>query len=194
MKLLLFTDTHGSEKALKDLKKKSKGVDAVVCAGDISIFEENMNKLLSKLNKFNVPIIMIHGNHEEKSNLEKACSKFKNIDFLNDKTKSLDDIVFLGHGGGGFSKRDKEFERAMKNFKGIKGKKFVLVTHAPPYNTKLDELMDGHCGNISITKFIKKFKPDLAICGHIHENDGKKDYIGKTKIINPGYKGRIINV
>ena len=45
-----------------------------------------------------------------------------------------------------------------------------------------------------IRKFIEQFKPEVAICGHIHENSGKIDYIGKTKVINPGYKGKIISL
>ncbi len=194
MRLLLFTDLHGSEKNIKKLKKKLKNIDAVVCAGDVSIFEEDLRKLLSKLNSFKVPVIMVHGNHEDKSNLEKACSKFKNIKFLHNKTESLDDIIFLGYGGGGFAKKDSKFEKSMKKFRDLKGKKFVLVTHAPPYATKLDELMEGHCGSASIRKFIERFKPELAICGHIHENSGKTDHIGKTKIINPGYLGKIIRI
>ncbi len=194
MKVLIFTDTHGSERALRELKQKAKGVDAVICAGDISIFEEGMTRLLSQLNKFKVPVFMIHGNHEDKGDLERACSRFKNIKFIHNKSISFDDIIFLGYGGGGFVKKDPVFEKAMNKFKNLKGKRFVLITHAPPYDTKLDELMEGHCGNISIRRFIEQFKPEVAVSGHIHENDGKTDYIGKTKVINPGYKGKIISL
>ncbi|MBS3097214.1 hypothetical protein J4209_00295 [Candidatus Woesearchaeota archaeon] len=44
-----------------------------------------------------------------------------------------------------------------------------------------------------IKTFILKVKPDLAISGHLHENAGKEDKIGKTKIVNPGPFGKIIN-
>ncbi len=194
MKLLLFVDLHGSTRALKELKEKAKKVDALVCAGDISIFEERLDYLLSKLNRFNKPVLMIHGNHESENILKKACSKYKNIEFIHNKTYTLDDLIFLGYGGGGFEKEDPEFEVAMKKFKDLKNKRFVLVTHAPPYRTKVDELLDGHAGNMSIRKFIEKTKPLVAICGHLHENDGKSDNIGKTKVINPGYKGKIITL
>jgi len=50
MKLLLFVDLHGSTRALKELKEKAKNVDAVVCAGDITIFQERMDSLLLALN------------------------------------------------------------------------------------------------------------------------------------------------
>ena len=34
----------------------------------------------------------------------------------------------------------------------------------------------------------------LVICGHIEENFGQIDNIGKTIIINPGDKGQILEV
>ena len=44
MKILAFVDLHGSLNALKRLSKqiKSKKPDIIVCAGDISIFENNL--------------------------------------------------------------------------------------------------------------------------------------------------------
>ena len=68
------------------------------------------------------------------------------------------------------------------------------MTHAPPHNTKLDKIIDGHCGNKSIRSFITKSKPDIAFSGHIHENNGKEDKIGKTRVINPGPYGKIVIV
>ena len=54
--------------------------------------------------------------------------------------------------------------------------------------------MDEHCGNKDIRKFIDKIKPDLVISGHLHENAGKEDKIGKSRILNPGPTGMLINL
>jgi len=91
---------------------------------------------------------------------------------------------------------DRKFEKAMKKFDGKikKAKKFILIIHQPPYKTKLDMVMDVHCGNKSFTRFIKEKKPSLVICGHLHENEGKEDKIGKTRIVNPGPFGKILMV
>jgi len=101
-------------------------------------------------------------------------------------------------GGGGFSQTDKEFEKQSKKFKKFlkdhKDKAFVLVTHAPPYGTKLDYICKDHVGNKSIRKFIKENKVDLTIAGHLHETEGKIDKIDKSTIINPGREGRILNL
>ena len=37
-------------------------------------------------------------------------------------------------------------------------------------------------------------KPDLVISGHLHETAGKEDKIGKTRLINPGPFGKILDV
>jgi hypothetical protein len=45
--------------------------------------------------------------------------------------------------------------------------------------------MGLHVGSKAIHDFIKAFKPDLVVCGHIHEARGT-DKIGETVMINPG--------
>lgn len=51
-----------------------------------------------------------------------------------------------------------------------------------------------HVGAENISKFIKKNLIDVAISGHIHETSGKIDKLNKTKLYNPGPKGRLIRV
>ena len=84
-----------------------------------------------------------------------------------------------------------KFNDAIKN---NKDKKIILLTHAPPYRTKLDKLGRNYAGNKSFRNFIEKYKIDLHICGHLHENFGKEDKIKNTKIINPGPFGKIVEI
>ena len=198
MKLLAFTDIHGSLSALRRIEQKTiaQKPDLLVCAGDISIFEHGIVGLIRRLNKLNKKVIIIHGNHEDASTYIKLSRLFKNIIFIHKNYFIEDNILFLGYGGGGFSIVDKEFEKISHKFKELiknnKDKKIILVTHAPPYKTRLDKLVGGHCGNKSIKHFVEKSKVDLLICGHLHENFGKEDKIGKTKVINPGMFGKSI--
>ena len=200
MKILAFTDIHGSLSALRRIgqKVKSQNPDLLVCAGDITIFERGIIAILRRLNKLNKKIIIIHGNHEDSSTFIKFSKLFKNIIFIHKKSFIEDNVLFLGFGGGGFALVDKKFEKVSIKFKKIvndnKDKKIILVTHAPPYKTKLDKLIQGHCGNKSIRHFIERNKIDLLICGHLHENFGKEDKIGKAKVINPGPYGKIVEV
>jgi Icc-related predicted phosphoesterase len=200
MKILAFVDMHGSLKALKKLQEKVKKnkPDLIICAGDFTVFEQNQDYLIHRFSKWKVPVLMVHGNHEDQDLLENACSQTKNVLFMHGKTYNYDHTIILGHGGGGFSLRDKEFEKHAKDFeKKMAGfDKVILFTHAPPYKTKLDPVMGSPCGCKSIRNFIKKHnkKITVAISGHLHENSGKEDRIGKTRLINPTPYGKIIVV
>jgi|TARA_B100002003_G_C14044663_1_gene503224 Icc-related predicted phosphoesterase len=189
---------HGSASALKKIKKNSQNCDIIVCGGDFTIFEQNMGHLLKEFSKLKKEVLMIHGNHEEEGLLRHFCHKYKNIHFIHGTHFIFKDVVFLGWGGGGFSKIDREFEKKGKKFrkflKDHKDKAFVLITHAPPYKTKLDKIEKNYVGNKSISDFIKDNKVDLSISGHLHENDGKMDKIGKSTVINPGREGKILKI
>lgn len=197
MRILAFTDPHGSKRAFFTIRKKAKKADIVICAGDFTMFSYGIFFILKFMNKFNKPVLLVHGNHEDEKVLRKLSGRFKNIFFIHKGSLSLNNILFLGYGGGGFSIADKGFIRIEKRFekkiKRHKGK-VILITHAPPYKTRLDKVLDQHCGSKSITNFIKKTKPDICICGHLHENNNKHDFIRKTLIINPGPYGKMIKI
>ena len=126
--------------------------------------------------------------------LRKLCRKYGFL-FIHKSQYKIGNYLFVGFGGGGFSKIDEEFENWGRNIRKRKDEIMILITHAPVYNTKLDFLPRiGHVGNISIRKFIEKKNPELAICGHFHENFGVVDKIKKTKIINPGKYGKILKI
>jgi len=200
MKLLAFTDIHGSLLALRKVEQKARTQkpDLIICTGDLTIFETNIISIAKRLNNLNKKIILIHGNHEDASTLTKISKLFKNIIFIHKNHFIQDNVLFLGYGGGGFAITDKKFENITKKFKKIiknnQDKKIILVTHAPPYKTNVDYLAGSHCGNKSIRHFVENNNINLVICGHLHENFGKEDTIRKTKIINPGPFGKLIEV
>jgi Icc-related predicted phosphoesterase len=62
----------------------------------------------------------------------------------------------------------------------------ILVSHAPPFNTKVDRLRSGRpVGSKAIRSLIEKYRPALVIVGHIHEAKGI-GYIDDIPIYNPG--------
>jgi hypothetical protein len=195
MNILAFTDIHGDERKLKKIKLKSKKAELLVCMGDITIFENHMRRILKELNSIGKPVLIIHGNHEDDHNMKRECEDFKNITFLHKKFHEAGGVLFAGYGGGGFSLRDREFELfSQKIATERKGRRLILMFHGPPYKNKTDLIYGEHAGNKSYTDFIKKEKPELVLCGHLHENNGKHDRIGKTLIMNPGPEGRMIRI
>ena len=199
MKILAFTDLHGDKVALNKIinRAKKEKIDLLICAGDLSNFGYNLKKLVLKLAQTKIPLLIIASNHDFEDELKNICLKLDSVIYLDKTSYQLNEYLFFGYGGGGFSHFDKEFENLAKKFKKTirNNLKIILVTHAPPYGTSLDKLDHvGYCGSKSISNFIKEVKPILNICGHLHENANKKDKINKTLIINPGKKGEIINI
>ncbi len=198
MKILAFVDLHGSLTALKEIKRKAKKVDVVVCAGDLTVFEADIEFLIDELSKVGKDVIMVHGNHEDDVYMRELCKPYKNIHFIHKKKKVIGGVMFLGYGGKGFSIEDEEFDKLAKKFKKWIEKsdveKVVLVSHAPPYGTKLDKLSGDFVGNLSLKEFIVKMETHLLVCGHLHETAGRKDEVEGTLMINPGPKGKIVEV
>jgi len=194
MKILAFADVHGSQEALDRVIAKSSNADVLLCAGDLSNFEHGLHKMLGRLAQSHRLLIIIPGNHEGEELLRQECARFEGIIYLHRGLYRVGDVCFVGYGGGGFSEVDRDFENFVKKARGHMKGKVVLVTHAPPYGTKLDKIYGEARGCKSIRDFIIAEKPVLAVSGHLHENDGVEDYIGKTHLINPGKKGRILYV
>ena len=99
MKLLAFTDLHGSLLALRRIEQavRTQKPDLLVCAGDVFIFEQGFISVMRKLNILDKKIVIIHGNHEEPSIFKKCARLFKNIIFIHKKEFIINNVVFLGY-------------------------------------------------------------------------------------------------
>lgn len=64
--------------------------------------------------------------------------------------------------------------------------KYIILTHIPPYGLIVDKHpLKGNMGSIELRDFIKKIKPYIVICGHVHSGIGV-DNIQNTLVLNPG--------
>ena len=205
MKIFAFVDLHGDMPLLNNIitKVKKEKPKYIICAGDISIFGQHLEILCQKLNKLNIPVLMIHGNHEDEAEIAAVARKMKNIKNMHNRYEVDGKYIFLCYGGGGFALFNKKFENTTaKKFKTAVAKlkkkhkdaKVIFVTHGPPHKTKLDRIHGSSAGCKSLRKFIREVQPDLAICGHLHENAGKKDKIGNSLIYHPGWEGKFFEV
>lgn len=197
MKILAFADVHGNKSAIERLVRKAEDVDLIICAGDISNWQQNLKELFLEFKKSKKLILVIHGNHEEHHNLVNIVKDISFVKVIHKKIYRLGDYVFFGYGGGGFALEDKNLDKMIPDIKkSIKrNDKLIFVTHAPPFNTRLDFLeWVGHVGCNSKRRFIEKLRPELCICGHLHENAKMKDKINETLIINPGADGLILRI
>jgi len=89
--------------------------------------------------------------------------------------------------------REKEYKKLKQFFTKQKAKHTIILTHDPPYGTKLDKITwkkspryGEHLGTDQVKLFVKKYQPLLWVCGNIHEGRGIIK-IGKTVVVNTGY-------
>ncbi len=63
----------------------------------------------------------------------------------------------------------------------------VIMSHFPPYGTKCDYIGGGkHVGSKALSAHIRRSKPDIVLCSHIHECGRVNDRVDDTIIQNLG--------
>lgn len=194
MKLLLCSDIHDPASEMPLLREKALGVDLVVCAGDMGLFGRGLVEVLEDFNSWGVPVFVIHGNHEDLRDVSLICDSLKNVMFFHGELVNFQGLTLIGWGGGGFSFRDRGFERFVSSL-DLDFSRSILVTHGPAFETCLDEVQRGvHVGNDSFRSFILKKKPLVAVSGHIHETSGLVCDLEGVVLINPGPEGVVIEL
>ncbi len=196
MKILIFSDIHSSKTAVERIKTLAlrEDPDILITPGDISNFGNGYEYVVKELDSLGKPILFVPGNHEEHLDNDVMLSKTKNWINIHKGLYSLGNLQVIGFGGGGFSAVDIKFDQFMKQSSRDldPNKKIILVTHGPPYNTKLDILNDSLAGNKSYREWIERCNFHFAISGHLHEKASVVDKINNTICINPGPYGKVI--
>ncbi len=195
LKILAIGDLHGDSRQASKLAKKAKKekVDLVVLLGDIfGIVEADIEDIIKPFKKAKKKIVFIPGNWD--SSIDAAMlqdiHKVKNLDGYYTTYK---DVGIVGVGVSDFKLsigEKKTLDKLNKNFKKMKSRKKILISHLHAAGTKSE--FSGVPGEPTLRKAINYFKPDLFLHAHIHEGEGIEEKIGKTKVINIGRKGRII--
>jgi len=197
MKLLAFVDLHEDTKTLRELlfRAQEDDIDLIICAGDFSTFGRGMRNVLKAFSALGKEFLVIPGNHEERTGMMDIVQEYPHCHNLHEGTFEKAGYIFLGYGGNGFSMEDPHFRSVAREWYGKhKTKKIVLVTHGSPFGTTLDLLGKRHVGNKDYRRFIERIHPRLVIAGHLHETAGAFDTIRKTRLVNPGWEGMVIEL
>ncbi len=200
MKILASGDIHGDTRLAKRLAEKAynEKVDLVVLCGDLTYAERSLDNIIGPFVARGKRVIIIPGNHETVATADFLAELYgiKNIHGISVKYK---DVGIFGCGGaniGLFRLDEKEiYDLLKKGHKSIEAfRKKIMVTHVHPSGTKMERLTDIFPGSDGVRRAIEKFKPDIALCSHVHEAEGIEEKIGKTRVINVGRKGKIIEI
>jgi Icc-related predicted phosphoesterase len=109
------------------------------------------------------------------------------------------DVGIFGCGGANIGVHqlpESEFYDVLKKgFDNIKYlKKKIMVTHVHPSETKMEKFSKIVPGSTGVKKAINTLHPDILLCSHVHEAEGIEEKVGKTRVINVGKEGKIIEL
>lgn len=200
MKILAAGDIHGDTKLAEKLAEKAEkeNADLVILCGDLTLSERSTEGIIGPFVKKGKKVFLVPGNHETIATADFLAQLYDVVN-LHGYSIKYKDIGFFGCGGaniGLFQLSEEEIFNALKKgFENIKNqKKKIMITHVHPSGTIMEKFTQFFSGSKGIKKAIEEFKPDILLCSHVHEAEGIEEKIGKTKVINVGKSGKIIEV
>jgi Icc-related predicted phosphoesterase len=141
---------------------------------------------------------VLPGNHESAGQIAEFCRKFGLRDF-HEKVFEAGGYQVAGlgysnptpfHTPGEYS--EAELARRLAPFATLKP--LVLVCHCPPLATPLDRVRQGvHAGSRAVREFLDRHQPEYFFCGHIHEAEGVAVELGRTRAVNTGRRGYLLD-
>ena len=197
MKLLIFSDIHSNHQALERLMAME--ADYYFAAGDLVNWGRGLEACGKILNRRAGKVYVLPGNHESEAQISGFCAQFGFRNFHGQTLKTGEHhIAGLGYSSPTPFNTPGEYTEAELSARLALFEKLsplVLICHAPPFDTALDRIRDGvHGGSRSIRDFIDRHQPECFFCGHIHEAEGIEIMIGKTKAVNVGKRGYLLEL
>lgn len=200
MKILAAGDLHGDFSLTKRLAERAdkENVDLVVLCGDLTDFEKSTDNLIGPFKKVGKKILLIPGNHESLATADFLAEVY-DVKNIHGYSVKYEDIGFFGCSGvniGIHSIPENEiFDLFKKGFDKIKYlKKRIMVSHVHPSKTKMEKFSKWIPGSTGVRQALDELKPDLLLCSHVHEAEGIEEMVGKTKVVNVGSRGKIIDL
>ena len=194
MKIISFGDIHEDLNNLTLLKNEMESADLVIVTGDLTNFNgrKEAERVIDEIMKYNENVLAQLGNLDQPEVNDYLTEKGIN---LHRNGFIRDDIGIFGVGGSNLTPFNTPTEFSedeietflLEGIDKVKDAKFkIMVPHMPPKDTKIDIITAGaHAGSQSVSNFIFKHKPDIALSGHIHEARGS-DTIENTLAFNAG--------
>lgn len=189
MKILAFSDLHGSAKQARELVTASAAADLVIGAGDFCNMRKGLDEAMALLAGIRAPMVLVPGNAESVEELQSAADE--GIAVLHGRGISIGGVKLFGLGGGvpptpfGDWSWDLSEDEARALLDGCEAAD-ILITHAPPKGVADLTSQGQSVGSEAIAQAIARVQPKLALCGHIHDSWGEEGTIGQSRIVNLG--------
>ncbi len=197
LKLLVFSDIHGDWQTLKRLLAIE--ADYYVAAGDQVSWARGIDRCGAVLQERGDKVYVLPGNHESANQVAGMCARFGLHDFHGRHIQvGKWHVAGLGYSSptpfdtpGEYS--EAQIAERLQRFADLSP--LVLICHAPPRDTPLDQIRPGlHAGSSAVREFIEKHQPEYFFCGHIHEAQGVSAQLGRTRGMNVGKIGHLLEL
>lgn len=196
MKALIFSDIHNDLRALTRLM--AIPADYYFLAGDLVTWARGLDACGPILRPKAAQVYALPGNHESAEQIASFCARFGLNDF-HGKTMEIDGCHVAGLGYSNLTPfntpgeyTEAQIAERLEPWRGLNP--LVLICHCPPLGTQLDRIRDGlHAGSQAVRDFVETEQPLYFFCGHIHEAEGVEVQIGRTKAVNVGKQGYLLD-
>lgn len=199
MKIVCVSDPHGIDNFKKvqvpngdmliiagDLCRnytRNRFFDAIKQQNELVSWEEYLSSLPHKYK------VIIAGNHDFALEQDyRLGKKMRGVNYLVNESIVIEGLKFYGFpftpefcGWAFMLERDSpQMDLVVSK---IPADTDILISHGPPKKT-LDNCRDGHVGCGLLRKKISQMNLKLLVCGHIHDDGGKKMKYGDGWIVN----------
>ena len=197
MKVQIFSDIHNDLRSLEQVA--SVEADIYISAGDLVSWSHGLPECGEILRPLGRKLWILPGNHESAEQTASFCEEFGFQDLHGRTVEAAGyHVAGLGYSNptpfntpGEYS--EEEIAAKLEPFSGLSP--LVLICHAPPWETALDEVRAGlHAGSRAVGEFIEQHEPGYFFCGHIHEAAGRSANLGKTRARNVGKAGYLLEI
>ncbi len=177
---------------------EKENVDLVMLCGDLTYAEQGTQGMIGPFLKKGKKVVLIQGNHESVATVNFLAELYK-IKNLHGSYLMLGEAGFFGCSGvniGINQMTEREIYELLKKGHDYISHlpKKIMVTHVHPTGTIMEKFSKFVIGSEGVRKAVEAFQPDFLFCSHVHEAEGIEERIGKTRIINVGSRGTIIEV
>jgi Icc-related predicted phosphoesterase len=185
-------------------KFKAADVDAILVGGDTALNESEIEPILNRIAKLDVPVFVVIGNAENRSAFNRAVAashaahrNVVNVDLV--RVVELDgwDLVSLPgyfdkrytHQSGPCVYKPEDARKVKELAAGLDGP-VLFLTHGPPRQSgklALDHVPEaGNVGDPDLTDAITAAKLPFGVFGHILEAAGRGTDLSGKKEVKPG--------
>jgi hypothetical protein len=194
VRLVCFGDIHMAFQAIERLGSALHEADWAILVGDLTHFGDPPDafRVVDAVRAHCPNVLAVTGNLD----MPWVIDAFRAAGIsLHGEGRRLGPVGVFGCGGSNVTPMDTPTELSEEEILATLERGYaavadaprrLMVCHTPPYDTRLDRLMNGTpVGSPAVRRFIETRRPDVALVGHIHEGRGV-ERLGDTLVVNAG--------